>query len=454
MNTLKHPYRTIPLRTAMFYLLFAGLWILFSDHLLIMLTTDAQTLNTLQTYKGLAFVIITGGMLYLVILRQVVRLERERTARRRVEDRMREHEILYRMLFDHTFEAVLVTDPNGGIIAANPAACAMFGRAEADLCRLGRSAISVPGDAQVMAAIDERRSTGRFRGELSLLRADGTVFPAECSATIFLDQYGQQRSSMIIRDLTDRKRAEQEIERFHDELERRVEQRTRELHQLNNELESFNYSVSHDLRAPIRAIDGYAAIMAEDHGEVLTPGARSLLGQIRANVKRMDQLINGLLSIARLTRQELRKQPVPMQEMMMGVIEELQLTEPGQRTKFITEPLPTVQADAVLLLQVWRNLLSNAVKYSQRSVQPEVRIQCSTAGGAWEFRVEDNGVGFEPALTDRLFGIFQRLHSVNEFEGIGVGLSIVKRIVERHGGTVRAEGRPGKGATFRFTLPV
>jgi signal transduction histidine kinase len=232
------------------------------------------------------------------------------------------------------------------------------------------------------------------------------------------------------------------------ELESKVRARTAALEAANRELESFSYSVSHDLRAPLRAIDGYARMLEEDHTERLDDEARRLLGVVRASAKRMGQLIDDLLTFSRLGRQQAASAPVDMARLAQQVVHELR----GERSVQCS-PLPGMLGDGSLLKQVWVNLIGNALKYSAKKADARVEIGAREEGRENVYWVRDNGAGFDMRYADKLFGVFQRLHSTEEFEGTGVGLAIVQRIIARHGGRVWAEGRPGDGACFYFALP-
>ena len=221
----------------------------------------------------------------------------------------------------------------------------------------------------------------------------------------------------------------------------------------NKELESFSYSVSHDLRAPLRAIDGFSRMLLEGHAERLDAEGKRLLGVVVENARRMGQLIDDLLRFSRLGRTALRRTRLDMAGLARSVAAELQAAAPGRRVELVVRDLPPAHADPSLVRQVFQNLIGNALKYTRTRETARIEVGFRTEGLDSEYSVSDNGVGFEMEYAHKLFGVFQRLHSSEEFEGSGVGLALVKRIVERHGGTVRAEGKPGEGATFRFTLP-
>ena len=233
-----------------------------------------------------------------------------------------------------------------------------------------------------------------------------------------------------------------------------LEAKNAELKTVNQELETFSYSVSHDLRAPLRAIDGFSRVLLEDAAPRLdAEGVRSL-NVIRANAKRMGLLIDDLLEFSRLSRKELVATEIDMAALARAAADDLRREPHGTAGATIDiGPLPPARGDAGLLRQVWANLIGNALKYSRTRPEPRVEIAASEQNGDLVYQVRDNGVGFDPAFADKLFGVFQRLHSADEFEGTGVGLALVQRILERHGGRIWADARPNQGATFYFTLP-
>ncbi len=251
----------------------------------------------------------------------------------------------------------------------------------------------------------------------------------------------------ISEDVTARKAAEDRIHALNDELQTRAAQ----LAAANKELESFSYSVSHDLRAPLRAVDGYARMLEEDYGPQLDDEGRRLLGVVRDASRRMGELIDDLLAFSRLGRQEPVKWPLDMTGLVREAIAKL---APESRAEVRLEPLPAADADRALLMQVWLNLIGNAMKYSGKRGDARVEIGGRQAERENIYWVRDNGVGFDMRYAGKLFGVFQRLHSADDFPGTGVGLAIVQRVVARHGGRVWAEGRPGEGAVFQFSLPA
>jgi signal transduction histidine kinase/type II secretory pathway pseudopilin PulG len=236
-------------------------------------------------------------------------------------------------------------------------------------------------------------------------------------------------------------------------LEKKVEERTQQLQETNKELESFSYSVSHDLRAPLRAMDGFSKILVEDYSDKLDSEGKRVLSTIINSTQQMGRLIDDLLAFSRLGRQEVKKQVVNMNTQVQGVFSELQQAAGKRKIEFKLADLPTAQADASLIHQVWSNLLSNALKYSSHKETAIIEVGATSDDHETIYFVKDNGAGFDMTYVDKLFGVFQRLHDQNEFEGTGVGLAIVKRIVARHGGRVWAEGKIDHGATMYFTLP-
>jgi signal transduction histidine kinase len=227
-----------------------------------------------------------------------------------------------------------------------------------------------------------------------------------------------------------------------------------EINQLNKDLESFSYSVSHDLRAPLRSVNGYANILIEDYGDQLDEEAKKTIGIIARNGKRMGQLIDDLLHFSRLGRKEVQRTNVAMREMVDAVIVEIRETKYfNSKTIIDVKPLPDAIGDVNMLRMVWHNLIANALKYSSKNEEARVEVGAFEKDGNLCYYVKDNGVGFDMQYVGKLFGVFQRLHKQEEFEGTGVGLALAKRIIERHSGTIWAEGALNNGATFYFSLP-
>lgn len=284
--------------------------------------------------------------------------------------------------------------------------------------------------------------------DLDFRRADGSEFTALVNATAIPSRDNSKLiSRTVIYDISERKRAEDEIEALNADLERQAQH----LHSVNKELESFSYSVSHDLRAPLRAISGYAMILEEDYASVIDEKGREQLQVIRRNVRKMDELINDLLKLAKSTTGELTLQRFSMEEVVGQVIAGLRQENPA--VQFEVAPLEGAVANRGLITQVWENLLSNAVKFSSKNEKPLVRVTMEVGPEEYVYGVHDNGVGFDMRYVHKLFGTFQRLHRQEEYPGTGIGLALVQRIVIRHTGRVWAESTPKVGASFYFSLP-
>ena len=261
-----------------------------------------------------------------------------------------------------------------------------------------------------------------------------------------------QANEQLQIELAERKRAEEQIKRLNEDLERRVVERTAQLAAANNELEAFSYSVSHDLRAPLRHINGFAGTLIEDHSSQLAPEAQQKLKRIQEGTRKMSRMIDDLLNLARLDRHSMALRMTSLNSLVESVVQDMKSETAERRIEWRIGSLPSIDCDAGLIQQVFANLLSNAVKYTRRRERAVIEIDQSTIDGQRMLFVRDNGAGFNPKYADKLFGAFQRLHSDQEFEGTGVGLATVQRIIRKHGGRIWAEAETNKGATFYFTL--
>ena len=286
-----------------------------------------------------------------------------------------------------------------------------------------------------------------WKGELRNRAKDGSTYWVDTTIITFLNEEAKPYQYVAISaDITGRRIAEDENLKLNEDLELRVKLRT-------EELEAFSYSVSHDLRTPLRAINGFAKMINEDYSSTFDSEAKRLFNRIEENAKKMGNLIDDLLEFSRLGKKEIHKSTVPMTEIAETALSEI-TSIVNHRSAVTIHPLHPVQADATMIKQVMMNLVSNALKYSSKTEKPVVEIKSQVEGNEIIYSVSDNGVGFNNQYSDKLFGVFQRLHLQKDFEGTGVGLALVKRIIDKHGGRVWAEGELNKGATFFFSLPA
>jgi len=293
-----------------------------------------------------------------------------------------------------------------------------------------------------------------FDVEFRVAWPDGEVRTLKGNGSVFRDAEGKAvRMIGTNWDITESREHARELARYRDHLEELIQERTAELETANRELEAFSYTVSHDLRAPLRHIDGFVDILGSDHKDDLGPEALYALGAISSSARHMSQLIDDLLGLAHTSRQPLRLCTLGMGEVLQGALEQVRNSCQDRPVEWVVAPMPRVFGDAGLLRQVWINLLENAVKYSRRQEVPRIEIGCEETDLETRFWVRDNGIGFDMRYAGKLFGVFQRLHSQEEFEGTGIGLVTVQRILLRHKGRIWVDSVPDQGTTFTFALP-
>ena len=357
-------------------------------------------------------------------------------------------------LFNTVYEAIYILDRDGRFLAVNDGAVRMYGYPRETLVGRTPEFVSAPdrNDLAAVAAMMQRAFAGEpQRFEFWGRRADGEAFPKDVRL-VRGTWFGQDVLIATADDITGQVQAREEIRRLNAGLEKRVQERTSELTAANRELESFAYSISHDLRSPLRAIDGFSHLLAEDYEDKLDHQGRDYLGRVRKAVQRMGTLIDDILELSRVTRQEMRREPVDLGRLAEELNEEIARAWPGKQPAISLPGRCLAEGDPQLLRLMLQNLLENAWKYSGRNPAPEIEFGCETLDGRQVCYVRDNGVGFDMAHAGRLFTPFQRLHKPEDFQGNGIGLATVARIVRRHGGRIWAESAPGAGATFRFTL--
>ncbi len=347
-----------------------------------------------------------------------------------------------------------------------------------------------PSDPFEYTKAFQRGEVKRYRADFKIVTPRGEEkWISDCSLPIFDKKTGKVIFSLgILQDITERKRAEEELQKHREHLEEMVRDRTAELEKrvseveqlndamvnlsedlritntslesttqqliaANNELEAFSYSVSHDLRAPLRAIDGFSGALFEDYHDRLDDEGKRLLNVIRNEAQRMGCLIDDLLTLSRMGRKGIRSSSIDMRELAESVFNELKATAPNRNLQFKIDILPPARGDTSMIRQVFANLLSNAIKFTKTEEVTVIEVAGKVEENENIYYIRDNGIGFDMKYVKKLFGVFQRLHSEEEFEGTGVGLAIAQRIIKRHGGRVWAEGKVNGGATFYFTLP-
>ncbi len=386
-------------------------------------------------------------------------LKEDSTERKRVEDALRESEERFRVTFEQAAVGIAHVGNDGQLIRVNQRWCDILGYSREELLMKTFKEITHPDHLEADAKDAERLFSGQvenFSREKRYIRKNGSPVWVTLTAALVRDSNGQPKYSIsVIEDISARKRVEEEIRKLNEELELRVVERTAELQTANRELESFSYSVSHDLRAPLRHISGYLELLKDEAGTSFDEKSRRYLETAAKSAVRLGNLIDDLLAFSRVGRAEVKKSEVNLHGLVEELKVELEREAKSRTIEWVIESMPVVQADPMLLRQVMMNLLSNAVKFTrQREI---ARIEVGSIPEKEGDRgvtvyVRDNGAGFDMKYAEKLFGVFQRLHGAEEFEGTGIGLANVRRIIQRHGGRTWAEGAVDQGATFFFTL--
>jgi PAS domain S-box-containing protein len=377
---------------------------------------------------------------------------RDITEKKAMEERLRRSEEKFSKVFRSSPDWIVIsTLADGRFVDVNDAFLRITGYSREEV--IGKTST----DLNLWADYSERAETVRLLIEQGEIRnhevrfrmKSGEILTMSRSAEL-INLDGVPCIINVTRDISEQKKSEEEIR----SLNRQLQERVVELTAANRDLDAFNYSVSHDLRAPLIVIGGFTRLLMKSYRDALDDGGQEMLSTIKATADRMEKLIDALLAFSRSARQQLRVSDVPMNDLAREVLEDLVPTMAGRVIDTAIGPLPPARGDQAMLRQVLTNLISNAIKFTSRKERAVIEIGGFVEDDENVFFVRDNGAGFDPRKADKLFGVFQRLHSAEDFGGTGVGLSIVQRIIQRHGGRVWAEGSPGEGAAFFFTVPV
>ena len=393
---------------------------------------------------------VVTNLLHIEAVKAIVFNLRDITERKSAEEKLVSSELHYRLLIEQSVDGIFVANQNGVYTDVNYAGSNMLGYTKEEI--IGKTVADILEKEELprlATLVSDHAAEGIVVTEWRFRRKDGSVFIGEVYGRMLPDG----RLQGVLRDITYRREAEQKINNLNVELEEKVALRTEQLKKANEELEAFSYSVSHDLRAPLRAIIGFASILEEDYTSQLDAEAKRYTSIIKSNTLRMGNLVDDLLSFSRMSRHELNKTTINTNQMLKEVIAEVENNNENGKATWQVSNFPDVSGDPNTIRQVWVNLISNAFKYSRKTAEPVIEIGSIIKQTETIFFVRDNGVGFDEQYSNKLFKVFQRLHSAGEFEGTGVGLAIVEKIISKHDGKVWARSSPGNGACFYFSLP-
>jgi PAS domain S-box-containing protein len=354
---------------------------------------------------------------------------------------------------DHAGDAVFWLRPDGRFAYANATACRKLGYAQEELLSMTVHDIDPNFPAEVWPEHwEELKRRGSFTFESLHRSKDGKTFPVEITINYLVFE-GSEYNCAFVRDITERKQAQEALQRAHDELELQVEQRTAELRRSNRDLAQFAFTASHDLQEPLRMMGAYLKTLQGEYGDTLAEPARNWIELSLDSGRRMQRLIDDLLSYAHVGTQEEHFSALDVNEIVDQAIAHLQTMIESSSACVTRDELPTVTADVTLITELFQNLISNAIKFHGQE-PPRVHVSARQAGGEWVVSVQDNGIGIEAKYLDRIFEIFERLHPSDQYAGSGIGLAVCKRVAERLGGRIWCESEPGKGTTFFVSLPV